>query len=158
MFDWLYKQANLQSMCSITSQAMPPEYQHDSAKLGRRGWASCSPPAGKGHGLGALAGREPRLGGGRAAARGTCGLLGSLRGSSAAGGLQAPASGGTEKTSFRQVRGSGVKASCGIKDEALPCCTGMTRMRHSIHLTRPTTCPALCLLVRRHSPCLHQTQ
>lgn len=27
MFDWLYKQANLQSMCSITSQAMQPEYQ-----------------------------------------------------------------------------------------------------------------------------------
>lgn len=41
MFDWLYKQANLQSMCSITSLAMPPEYQHDLAELGRRGW----PPA-----------------------------------------------------------------------------------------------------------------
>lgn len=43
MFDWLYKQANLQSMCSIPSMATRPEYQHDLAKLGRRKWAFCSP-------------------------------------------------------------------------------------------------------------------
>ena len=37
MFDWLYKQANLQSMCSITSSTMPPEYQHGSARAGGEG-------------------------------------------------------------------------------------------------------------------------
>lgn len=34
MFDWLYKQANLQSMCSITSPAMRPEYQHSLGQAG----------------------------------------------------------------------------------------------------------------------------
>lgn len=89
MFDWLYKQANLQSMCSVTSLAVQPECQHDSAKLG----ASCSPPPPR------ALGRQhwPAGSRGRAAARGTCGLLGSLRRASAAGGLQAPASGGKEK-------------------------------------------------------------
>lgn len=56
MFDRLYKQANLQSMCSVTSLAVQPECQHDSAKLG----ASCSPPPAKGPGPGALASWEPR--------------------------------------------------------------------------------------------------
>lgn len=50
MFDWLYKQANLQSMCFITSQALQPEYQHVLA-------------TNPGH-------SEPRV----AAARGTCDL------------------------------------------------------------------------------------
>lgn len=125
MFDWLYKQANLQSMCSITSLAMPPEYQHDLAEVGRRGW----PPANRhSHGLGA-------------------GTTGGLR---AKGQLPqrhlrppldplwafcfrvpvSPSQRGREQNCPPAGSGLWCKAPCGIKDETPLCCTGMTRMRY----------------------------
>lgn len=129
MFDWLYKQANLQSMCSITCLATPSEYQRASAKPERRGWASCLPPPVEGHGPGAPAGPEPR---GSCSQRHLWPPLESLRVFSFWGPVSPGQRGKEEKKNQQQFpAGSGLwcKARCGIKDRTLLCCTGMSRMR-----------------------------
>lgn len=109
MFDWLYKQANLQSMCSITTSAMPPEYQRSSARAGGEGVGLLLTIAVNGWGL---AGSEPR--GGRS--------QGHLRpppaplwGASASGYPQALAGREKNKTVTRQVQASGVKPDVALK-------------------------------------------
>lgn len=95
MFDWLYKQANLQSMCSITSSTMPPEYQHGSARAGGEGVGLLLATVVNGRGL---AGSEPR---GRCSQRHLWPPLAPLWGGSASGYPQALAGGKKNKTVTR---------------------------------------------------------
>ena len=95
MFDWLYKQANLQSMCSITSSTMPPEYQHGSARAGGEGVGLLLATVVNGQGL---AGSELR---GRCSQRHLWPPLAPLWGGSASGYPQALAGGEKNKTVTR---------------------------------------------------------
>ena len=124
MFDWLYKQANLQSMCSITSSAMPPEYQHGSARAGGEGVGLLLATVVNGWGL---AGSEPR---GGCSQRHLWPPLAPLWGGFC---FWVPASlswQGKEQNCHPAGSGLWCKARCGIKDETPLCCRGMTRMRH----------------------------
>ena len=100
MFDWLYKLANLQSRCFITSQAPQPEYQR----------ALATHP---GH-------SEPRV----AAARGTCDLGFGVPARPGCWGRE------SIKVGMWRMEALGEKPDVSLKMEAPLGCVGMTRTKH----------------------------